>query len=172
MPIVTENGDIVIGQISGIFLNPDTGVVEGFFVQTGGMFGAEDLFLASQDIRHWGTRVRILSEDMLSPPEERVRLEAIAAENRPLLGQTIVTKSGTRLGRCRDVQFETKTFRLEWLFPRGWLRWRLPVPVSAIIEVKKEAVIVRDAFAGERPGVLKVIDELTESSVPRMPEAG
>jgi len=171
MPIVTENDDTVTGQITGIFLNPDTGVVEGFFTGATGMFGGQELFLAAQDIRHWGTRVRILSEDMLSPLEERVRLEEMAQEHRPVLGQLIVTKSGTRLGRCRDVQFETKTFRLEWLFPRGWLRWGIPVPASAIIEVKREAIIVRDAFADERPGVLKVIDEIAES-VPRMPEAG
>lgn len=171
MPVVAENEDSVPGQIAGIFIHPDTGTVEGFFVQTGGLFGGQELFLATADIRHWGTRVRVRSEDVLSPPGERVRLQSIVQENRPLLGQNILTKSGTRVGRCRDVQFETKTFRLEWLFPRRWLRWGSPVPASAIIEVKREAIIVRDAFAGERGAVLKVIDEIAES-VPRMPEAG
>lgn len=170
MPVVPENGDVTLGQITGIFIHPDTGCIEGFFVRAGGMFGGGELFLSAMDIRHWGTRVRVLSEDVLSPFEERVRLQDIAGEERPVLGQNIRTKSGTRLGRCRDVQFETKTFRLEWLFPRGWFRWGIPVPASAIIEVRREAVIVRDAFAGERPTVLKVIDELTES-VPRVPEA-
>ncbi len=174
-PIVAENAEERAGTLSGVLLHPDLGTVEGFFVQVPGMFRAEHLFLSAMDIVHWGSRIRIRDEDVLSPLEDRVRLSSLYHEGRTILGQKILTESNVALGTCRDLQFETKTFRLEWIFPKKWLRWGAGIPVTAIIEVRKEAVIVRDLAAGieeKAPSVLKALDQLTEAPVPpRLPEA-
>lgn len=170
MPVASEDTQESLGSLSDICIHPDTGVVEGFFVRTPSIFGGEDLFLATADIRHWGTRIRVVNGDVLGAIEDRVRLTTLLSEGRMILGARMITKSGQRLGRCRDVQFETKTFRLEWLFPRTFFRWGIPVPLTSIVEVKREAIVVRDGFIEERPSVLTVIDELAEGGTPRVPE--
>lgn len=176
MPIIAEHDGEILATVAGVVLQPDLGTVEGFFVRTRGFPRSEALLLQVQDIRHFGHRVHVCSKNVLSPLEELVRLRPLLEEKRAILGQRILTESGGSLGVCRDVQFETKTFRLEWLFPKKFLRWRTAVPASAIVEVRTDAVIVRDPVihAEARSGhtVLKALDGLAEGPVPpRLPEA-
>jgi sporulation protein YlmC with PRC-barrel domain len=151
-----------------VFIHPDIGTVEGFFVRSSTFLGGEELFLASQDISHWGTRIRLRHADTLAPVEERVRLRTLLEEGRTVLGQRIITESGRVLGTCRDVQFETKSFRVEWLFSKRFFRWGTPLPITSVIEVRKDAIIVRDltlpAEVEKVPSVLTVIEELREAS--------
>ncbi len=144
LPILDDGSDERLGVLSSILLNPDTGVVEGLFVSQSRMPWSEVLFVSSLDVIHWGTHIRV-RDDALSPLSERFRLQQMVEEGRTILHQRIVTEEGTVLGMCRDVQFNTKLFTLEWLFPRKFLRWGRAVPASAIVEVKREAVIVKNA---------------------------
>lgn len=176
MPVVTEENGETVGTVSGIVVHPDLGRIEGCFVRVSGFLRADVLFLPCPDILHWGQRLRVRSQAVIAPFGELVRLRQFVADGRTVLGQRILTESGSFIGVCRDVQFETKTFRLEWLFPKRFLRWRRPIPASAIVDVRREAVVVRDLAAAAResvtPSVLKTIQELTEAPVPpREPEA-
>lgn len=142
LPVV-DDAEELLGVISGVFIHPDTGVIEGVFVHIDGFFSSETLFLASSGIEHWGSRIRVRNRDALSSLEDFVRLSRLQEEGRPVLGQPIITDSGRRLGRCADVQFDTRLMRLEWLFPRRWFRWGVPIPFNAILEVKPDAIVVR-----------------------------
>lgn len=141
MPVVDDRGDEAIATVSGVFIHPDLGVIEGLFVH--GPRGEE--FLAVEDITHWGRTIVVRHEDVLGPLDERVRLSALWAEGRTVLGQRVVTEGGQIIGMCRDVQFETDSFRVEWLFPRRWFRWKRPIPVGSILEVRADHILVRDA---------------------------
>ena len=166
LPVLEEETGDVLGVLSGMVLQPDTGVVEGFFVRMHG-WSANQQFLIAHDILHWGTRITVRSSDVLSTVDDLVRVQSILAQKRPILGQTIVTESGRTLGRCADVQFATGSFCLEWLFPRRWFRWGVPIPASQILEVKPDAIVVKDPAATEeeREGG----DEVT--LIPPVPEA-
>lgn len=153
MTIVDEAHSDVLATVCGLFLHPDRGTVEGFFVQ----MNREEAFLAVSDITHWGRTIVVRDADMLSPLDERVRLSALYKEGRPVMGQSIMTEDGRTLGACADVQFETETFRLEWIFPRRWFRWKTPIPASSILEVRSDAVIVRtSALSVEQPAPERV----------------
>lgn len=141
LPVV-DDAEELLGVLSGVFIHPDTGVIEGLFVHIDGFFSSETLFLSSSSIEHWGSRIRVRGRDSLSPLDDFVRLSRLHEEGRTVLGQQMVTDSGRRLGRCGDIQFDTRLMRVEWLFPRRWFRWGVPVPINAVIEVKPEAVIV------------------------------
>ncbi len=140
MNVVDDRGDELRAIVTGIFLHPDLGKVEGLFVR--GFSGEE--FLSVQDIAHWGGTIVVRDGDVIAPLEERVRLSALRDEGRTILGQKVVTREGQTIGTCVDVQFETETFRLEWIFPRRFLRWKRPIPAGAIVEVRTDAVCVRD----------------------------
>jgi sporulation protein YlmC with PRC-barrel domain len=165
MPLLDETGD-VLGTISGILINPDTGKVEGFFIKIAGFLRSEHLFLSSLDILSWGRRIYTRSGDNLAPIDDHIRLRALLAEGRTYLGARILTDLNRLLGRCRDVQFETQHFMLEWLFPKQFFRWRIPIPVSDVIEVKKGVIIVRDPStprevkAEEGTGILEKLPDI------------
>lgn len=170
IPVVEEGAEEAVSFVAGILLHPDTGKVEGFITRQRRWMPEEDLFLSSQDILHWGLVVRIRSIDVLSPLEDRIRLAALMEDGRTILDMPVVTDRGVRLGACRDVQFDTVHFQLEWLFPKTWFRWGVPVPASAIVEVRPDAVVVRDPQAREPSapmGVLKKLDRLAEAPAPR-----
>lgn len=142
-PVVDEQTQTMLGTISGILLQPDTGNVVGFFVRGAGQ--GEELFLAAIDILSWGTKVHVRDQDRLTEPAELVRIKALLESPRPILGQPIITQRAKRtLGTCIDVQFDTRHFQMEWLFPRKLFMEGRPVPASDIIEVTAKAVIVRE----------------------------
>ena len=143
--VVDEQTQQTLGGISGVLLHPDTGNVVGFFVVGMGYLAGQELFLLAADILSWGTKVHIRSEDRLTPPQDLIRLVALLEHPRPILGQKIVTQRAKRtLGTCSDVQFDTKHFQLEWLFPRRFFMEGRPIPASDIIEVTQKAIIVRE----------------------------
>lgn len=145
LPVTEEHAQEPCAVISGILIHPDTGRVEGFFVRVPAFLRSEERFLQTMDIRHWGARIRIRSADLLVPVEEIIRLEQLLEEGRPVLGQRIVSEGGQVLGTCRDVQFDTKQFLIDWIFPKRWLKWGRAIPVSSIVEVRPDAIVVRDA---------------------------
>ncbi len=144
MPVLEDGGDHALGAISGILIHPDTGKIEGFYVAMRGMFGSSELFFGSEDIVSFGTRVYLRNEQVLAPPDDRVRIAPLLADPRTFLGQRIRTVSGAYVGKCTDVQINTDAFQVEWLFPRRWLKWGVALPVTDIMEVTPQAIIVRD----------------------------
>lgn len=145
-PVLEEGGDATLGMISGILIHPDTGKIEGFLVRVLGT----DLFCGSSDIVRWGTRVYLRDASVLAPPEDRIRLQSLLQDPRTVLGQKIRTESGTLLGRCSDVQFNTDVMHIEWIFPRKFFRWGVALPVSEILEVTPHAIIVGDPMKQDR----------------------
>src|SRR3989338_711096 len=147
--VVDRSGE-GIGTLAGILLHPDTGKVEGLFVAVpAGMFATEEPFCAAEDVMEWGGMVQISNRDALAPVEDRIRLVPLLAEGRTILGQPIRTESGRILGICKDVQFDTEKMKLEWLFPKKCFRWGVALPVSDVVEVRRDAVIVREGLKTE-----------------------
>ncbi len=133
-----------IGWCTDPLINPDTGRILGFFVHV--PFSNEDhLFLACNDIVSWGNRVHVRSADVLCPAEDIVRLKAHLADRRSFLGQQMKVKGSARtIGRCSDIQFDTKTLQIEWIFPRRFL-WSLrPIARQEIDSVTKTAIWIRE----------------------------
>mgnify|MGYP002725595580 CR=1 FL=1 len=164
-PVLEEGGDRALGMISGILIHPDTGKIEGFFVHVRGMMVKGDLFCSSSDIVRWGTRVYLRDANTLAPPEDRIRLQPLLDDPRSILGQKIITETGTTLGRCSDVQFNTDIMHIEWLFPRKFFRAQIALPVSDILEVTQQAIIVQDPLKKARADIgsqEKASDTLSE----------
>ncbi len=174
MPVTDDQAEEDIGAIGDILLNPDSGVVEGFFVVIPAFLQVRTLFLSAADIVHVGTRVRVRTADALSPVEDVIRLQPILDDTRPVLGQRMVTESGKVLGICRDVQFETQTFRVEWFFPRRFFRWKRAVAAVNIMEIREDAILVRDPVLAEKvtptETVLQTLEPLAGTPLSRVEE--
>lgn len=164
MPVRAEDTEEILGTVSGILLHPDRGTVEGFFVRVPGLFASSSLFLSSFDIAHFGRVILVRDHDRVAPATDFIRVQPLLKDPRPILGQRIRTESGISLGRCCDIQFETGSMRSEWLFPKKWLKWRDPIAVRDIVEVRADAVIVRDP-----PALVKEREETAITKAPLLP---
>lgn len=149
--LVTEDGtEEELGSLSELLINPDTGKIEGCFVAVPGFFRSQQLFITVMDIVRWSTRVYVRNADALFPIEEHIRLLPLYMERRTILKQPIRTETGKFVGWCQDIQFDTRHFMVEWIFPKRFFRWGTPLPLSSIIEVRKDAIIVRDTSVREK----------------------
>jgi uncharacterized protein YrrD len=167
MPVVDEEAQEIVAFLSSPLILPDTGKIEGFFVISAGGLISGELFLSCSDIVAWGTRVHVLSFDRLSPPEELIRLQPLLDDPRPFLGQRIMTKRGKKvIGICDDVQFDTRHFLVQWIFPKKFFFFHNdPLPTTEILEVTPEAIIIREPL---RP-VRQKIDEAEKSKGDGLP---
>lgn len=154
MAIVAAETQEPIGTLKSLLIHPDTGAVEGIRFSAGGI-GHGDYCVSSPDIVHWGLRIDVRDADAAGPLDECVRFQDVLREGRAVLGQRMVTEGGRFLGCCVDVQFDTERFLVEWLFPRKWFRWGTPLPVASILEVRPEAIIVREAEVLEKQPLLQ-----------------
>lgn len=170
LPIIEDGGDTVLGLVSGILIHPDTGKVEGFFVHSI-LHSSEPLFVSFIDIIRWGTRAYVRSADVLSPPHDRIRLQPLLEDSRTVLGQRIFTESGVSLGRCKDVQFNTESMHIEWIFPRKLFRWGVALSVAEIIEVQQKGIIVKNRLQKDpiqkKVSTQPILSDLSESSLVR-----
>ncbi len=166
--VIDDSTQQTLGVITDPLIDPDTGRIIAFFVLPL-MIGEGELLLQTADITSWGTRIHVLSVDRLGPPEDYVRLQKRLQDQRTFLGQRIRTRPGDRsLGTLDDVQFNTRTFAIEWLFPRKFFFIRQPIPVTEILEVTAEAVWVRDPI---RPVKEEVREEKRQEIIdPLLPE--
>ena len=172
MPIRAEDTEEVIGTVRGILLHPDRGTVEGFFVRVPGLFASSSLFLSAFDIAHFGRYILVRDHDRVAPAADFIRVQPLLADPRTILGQRIRTESGIFLGHCRDIQIETGSMRYTWLFVKKWFRWRDPIAVAEIVEVRSEAVIVRDppalvkerAAGAEQAPLVPLLPEMPEQA--------
>ncbi len=144
LPVVSDAGGQILGSVDGILLHPDHGKVEGFFVTVPGFFTSAVEFLSTMDVRRFGKHIEVRDESAICDIDDHIRLRPLLEKRRPILGQSIVTEDGRLLGRCADVQFNSVSFTLEWLYPKRFLFWwGLPVPARAIVEVTRDAIVVR-----------------------------
>lgn len=158
MPVADADTGEILGVVTGMLIQPDSGKIEGFFVQAKRFLGQQHLFLSSLDILHVGRTVAVRDPDVLAPVDDLVRIQSLLEDPRTFLGQRVRTESGVFLGRCADVQFDTAAFAIAWLFPRRWLRYGRPVPIAAVVEVRPEAIVVRD------PGKASLEDTVKEEA--------
>lgn len=166
LPVTDDETGDTIGFIDGILIHPDTGKVEGFRTRSGGFFHTTELFLPSVDILRFGLRMTVRGHDALSSLDDFVRLRPLIEDPRPVLSQKIWTDAGTYIGVCKDVQFDTESYMVEWLFPKKWGRWKTPLPATQILEVRKDMIIVKDTTAitaKEEEGKVNLMEGMPEA---------
>jgi sporulation protein YlmC with PRC-barrel domain len=173
LPIVEEDGDEALGWLGDPLIDPDRGIIEGFFIRTPEFMGEGEAFCTMADILRWGTRVTVSHAHVFTDPTDIIRLRTLLSDPRTLLWQKIRTERGATIGRCKDIQFDTESAKITWLFPKRFFRFGTAIPATEIIEVRPEAIIVRDPQATlpveaekEKVSPLEVLQEIAEPTMP------
>ena len=88
----------------GPILNPNNLKIEGFYCRD--TFSKKELILLSQDIRELSPGGFIINDhEALSDPDDLIRLKEILKLRYSLVGKSVITESGQRIGKVVDYAF-------------------------------------------------------------------
>ena len=137
-------------------INPNTLKIEGFFCAD--RFNNKELVLLYQDIRDVLPQgFAIDDHDVLSEPDELVRLQDVIRLNFSLIGKSVVTVSGTRVGKVSDYAVEIETMFVQKIYVsqsilRSFTGGSIGVDRGQINEITNKKIIINDLLQGVPAG--------------------
>ena len=138
----------VIGETTGYLINPNNLKVEGFWCNY--IATSHPLILLEQDIRDISTKgILVNDHDVLSEPEELIRLKDILQLNFTLLNKSVETKNKEKVGKVKDFSIETKSYYVEKLYVtkpiyQNLAGGQISIDRNQIIEVTDNKIIIKE----------------------------
>lgn len=137
-----------IATVSGPIINPDNLKVEGFYCQD--RFDKKQLVLIYQDIRDILPQGYVVNDhDVLSEPEELVRLKKVMDLEFELVGKSVVTVNKDKVGKVSDYATETTTMYIQKIYVaqsiiKSLTGGSLSIDRSQIQEITPRRIIIND----------------------------
>jgi uncharacterized protein YrrD len=114
-PVMSLRTGQPVATTSQPIINPNNLKIEGFYCED--KFDKEPLILLYQDIRDIIPQGFVIDDhDVLSTPEELVRLKEILDINFQLIGKQVVTTSKANVGKVTDFATELETMYIQKLY--------------------------------------------------------
>lgn len=148
MPIVSLQEGEQLGQVEGLIVDPAALQVVALLLDKR-TANKEEQVVATANVRSVG-EAAITVEDRASlvPIARIAHIQELARVKKPVLGKTVMSERGTRLGEVADLEIDPQDFRITALVLRGAL-WRkgATIPAERVRSIGRDAVIVREAPA-------------------------
>jgi sporulation protein YlmC with PRC-barrel domain len=104
-----------VATITGAIINPNNLKIEGFYCQD--RFDKRSLILLYQDIRDIMPQGYVVNDhDVLTDPDELVRLKDVLQLNFDLVGKQVVTLNKEKVGKVSDYATETETMFVQKIY--------------------------------------------------------
>jgi len=129
-------------------INPNNLKIEGFYCTD--RFNKQPLVLLEQDIRDSLPQGLVVNDhDVLTPPEELVRLKNILDLRFTLLDKQVVTVNKSKLGKVNDYAADSETLYIQKLYVSQSLLkslsgGQLSVDRNQIIEITNQKIVIQE----------------------------
>lgn len=150
MPVFAVHNGAVLGHIQSLLVNPDSLKTVALKIKSPEQ--SNPLYLLPVDIRHLdASKVIIDSHTGLSEAEELIRLKPFLDHPFDLIGASVVTQGGKKLGKVKDFTITADDFLVTKLYLKSRSLWRLLydshiINRSAIVDVKdQKTIVVKDS---------------------------
>ncbi|MCK5018874.1 MAG: hypothetical protein KAS32_17560 [Candidatus Peribacteraceae bacterium] len=164
---IVDSSGILLGMVIEPLIQADTGKILGFYCVPMGAFSLRNTkYISALDIIHFGTRITIRNEEVICNPEEIIRLQSVLEDKRSFLRQKIRTESGEKIGICADVQFDTETMHIEWLFPKKFFKWGDAISIHRVLEVRQNFILISNKSKMAEESSSSIILERAASHIP------
>jgi len=142
-----DSGDL-LATISGIIVDPDTGMVDAFWVKPTTL-SVRSAILRASDIVELKKNFYIKSDKVLAQAEDVIRISEILEDGRTFLGNVVQNEAGHSYGTCVNLAFDTQTFALKQIYSRRSILGVITLDerifsYSNIIRVLPEMILVDD----------------------------
>jgi sporulation protein YlmC with PRC-barrel domain len=137
-----------IAVIKSPIINPDNLKIEGFYCQD--RFNKNLLILLSQDIREILSKGYVVNDiEVLSEPDELVRLHKVIEIDFDLIGKQVVTVSKQKVGKVSDYATETGSMYIQKIYVsqkglRSLAGGSLSIDRSQINEITPRRIIINE----------------------------
>jgi uncharacterized protein YrrD len=157
LPVITMAEGKQIGKIDDLIVDPERKAVSWLRLHSGGMLGGERLWVSTEAVHGVGEdAVTINAEADARAPADAPDALALVKAKRGVIGNTVITEKGERVGEVRDYEFDPDTFALTSLsVPPGMnvVGEILMIPGDKVLTIGKDMIVVA-ADATMRPEVL------------------
>ena len=143
-------------------INPNNLKIEGFYCQDSK--SRHVLVLLAQDIREDAAQGFLINDyDVLSDPDELVRLKDVIKTNFTLHEKLVVTDTKRKLGKVTDYAYDSSTFYIQKLYVgqsliRSFSGGQLSVDRNRIVEITNKKIVVQDPQQGIKAGATAPIN--------------
>lgn len=133
-------------------INPNNLKIEGFYCTD--RFSKDELVLLYQDIRDTIPQGFVVDDhDVLTPPDELVRLKEIMEISFKLVGKPVVTVSKQRIGKVSDYATEMETMYIQKLYVsqnvfKSLTGGNLGIDRNQINEITDRKIIINELLKG------------------------
>lgn len=147
-PVLSLRTGTPIATTLETIINPNNLKIEGLFCQD--RFNKKRLVLLYQDIRDVMPQGIVVNDhDVLTEPEELVRLKDVMKLQFELLGKPVVTTSKTKVGKVNDYATEVETMYIQKLYVgqnllKNLAGGTLSVDRSQIVEITNRQIIINE----------------------------
>ncbi len=151
-PVLSLRTGQPVATTTGMILNPNNLKIEGFYCDD--RFKKGELVLLYQDIRDVIPQGLVINDhDVLTEPEELVRLKKLMDIDYELLGKPVVTMGKKRLGKVADFATEIETMYIQKIYVtqgmiKGLASGNLGIDRSQINELTNKKIVVLDPLEG------------------------
>jgi len=130
-------------------INPDTGVVEAFWVKPLNL-PLKDAVVQVGDIIEFKKNMYIKSESVIADPADVIRISEILSDGRDLFGMEVKGESGRSYGKVMDLSFDAKSSMLKSILTQRrslafFRSERRIFPYERIVKVLPSYVLVDDS---------------------------
>ena len=157
LPVITMAEGKQIGKIDDLIVDPERKAVSWLRLHSGGMLGGERLWVSTEAVHGVGEdAVTINAEADARAPADAPEALALVKAKRGVIGNTVITENGERVGEVRDYEFDPDTFALTSLsVPPGMnvVGEILMIPGDKVLTIGKDMIVVA-ADATMRPEVM------------------
>ncbi len=139
----------LIGYVLEPVINPNNLHIEGWYVEDSK--SKEIYILLTQDIRDVLPQgIAVDDHEVLSDPDDLVRLKDTLQMNFQLLGMKVQSASGKHHGKVTDYAFETTSFYVQKIYAtqtivRNLSGGNTSIDRSQIVEITNKRIIIDDA---------------------------
>ncbi|MFH0837757.1 MAG: hypothetical protein V1880_00635 [Patescibacteria group bacterium] len=142
-----DSGDF-LAMVSGIIVDPDSGMVEAFWVKPATL-PYRNAILKISDILEFKKNLYIKSDKVLAQAEDLIRISEILEDGRTFLGNSVRNEAGDSYGKCVNLAFDTKTYALRQIYSRKSALGLITLDerifsYNSIIRVLPEMILVND----------------------------
>lgn len=137
-----------VGIATAMIINPNNLKIEGWYVQD--RFSGKNLVLLSSDVRDIAKqRIIINDHEVLSEPEELIRLKSIIEIGFELVGKQVVSQGGKNYGKVSDFAVEIKSLLVKKIYASQSIIKSLSggnnsIDRTQIIEITNRRIIIDD----------------------------
>ncbi len=147
-PVMSLRTGAPVATVYAPIINPNNLKIEGLYCRD--RFTNKTLVLLYQDIREFITKGYVINDhDVLSEPEDLIRLADVIDIDYQLVGKPVYTASKEKVGKINDYAVEIETMFIQKLYVgqsliKNFTGGSLSIDRSQIQEVTDKRVIIND----------------------------